>query len=252
VYADWLQEHGDEEQATFIRDSVKLEWLHIHEDEKRQWILGQLEALAEQKGQCWLEALGVMHAEPAFDRGLPEALTYPDAASFRQDAPALFACVPVAAVTINDMNATATTDPDGDSLYQLAAMPELQRLSVLHLGNSAWPVPSWSWREFITSPNLSNLRVLSVQFVGLNDEDMSCFEQCEHLTQLEELGLGGNHLSASGALTVVQSGCLPNLRRLGLGGNLIGEDRRRGSAWMELRDALFDRFGTLAALEAYL
>lgn len=250
VYADWLQENGDEEQAQYIRDSIKMEWLHIQQDEDRQQISNRLEGVAEQNGKCWLEAIGVMHAEPIFDRGLPDAVIYSDVSSFRQDAIALFARVPVVDVTINGLIDIA--DQDSDSLYPLATMPELKRLNSLHLTNSSWPVTLRGWEQFITSPNLSNLRVLSVQFAGLTDEYMLWFEVSQNLTYLEELGLGGNQLSASGARAVVQSRFLPNLRRLGLGGNLIGEDRRRGSSWLELRDALLDRFGTLAALDTYV
>src|SRR5262245_61532274 len=82
IYADWLQENGDEEQAKFIRDSIKLEWLHIQEDDKRQRISTRLEGLAEQHGKRWLEAIGVMHAEPVFERGFPDIVTYPDVSSF--------------------------------------------------------------------------------------------------------------------------------------------------------------------------
>jgi hypothetical protein len=69
------------------------------------------------------------------------------------------------------------------------------------------------------------------------------------LSHLAELGLSGNRLTAVGALTVVRSPRLPNLRRLGLTYNDIVEDRRRGSLWMQLRDELINRFDSTAALE---
>jgi uncharacterized protein (TIGR02996 family) len=244
VYADWLQEHDDEEQAQFIRDSIGLEWLDDYEDEKRQEIGQRLDGIAARNGAGWLEAVGVTGTDPAYDRGMVEAVHYASAELFIADAPTLFARVPVREVTIGSLS----DDLERDWLSVLADMPDLARLRGLWLSNHWYPVPSDGWERFITSPHLANLRVLAVQDAALSDDDVRAFDRTEHLVNLEELGLAGNRLTAVGGLTVVRSRRLPNLRHLDLAHNDIVEDRRRGSAFLELRDALFDRFNRMTAL----
>ena len=243
VYADWLQEHDDEEQARFIRDSIGLEWLEDHEDEKRQKLAQRLDATVEQNGVRWLEELGVAGADPVYDRGMVAGLVYDGAYQFVEGAPTLFARVPVRSVTISDL-----TPDDREWLSVLADMPDLLRLRGLWLQNHWYPVSSDGWERFITSPHLANLQVLAVQEAALNDEDMLVFDRTEHLVNLEELGLAGNRLTAVGALAVVRSPRLPNLTRLGLAYNDIAEDRRRGSAYLALIDALYKRFDGTKAL----
>jgi uncharacterized protein (TIGR02996 family) len=242
VYADWLQEHDDEEQAKFIRDSIGLEWLADHEDEKRQRIAQRLNGVAERNGARWLEEIG---ADPVYDRGMVEAVHYAGVGSFVADAPTLFSRAPVREATIGSLT---TNELDPDWLGALAEMPDLARLRGLWLDNQWRPVASDGWERFVTSPHLANLQSLAVQFAGLDDDNICALERAEHLTNLEELGLAGNWLTAAGALSVVRCPRLPNLIRLSLAHNNIAEDRRRGSLWMQLRDALFERFNSTAAL----
>jgi uncharacterized protein (TIGR02996 family) len=244
VYADWLQEHGDEEQATFIRDSVRLEWLEDYEDDRRQKIAERLDDAVILNGAKWLGELGVTGSDLTYDRGMVEGLAYDGIHQFMEDAPTLFARVPVRAVTIGDL-----VLGDRDWLVVLADMPDLLRLRELRLQNRWMPVPADGFERFVTSRHLENLEVLAIQEAALNDEDMLAFTRTTSLTHLTELGLSGNRLTVAGSLTVVRSPCLPNLRRLGLTYNDIVEDRRRGSLWMQLRDALIDRFDSTAALD---
>ena len=250
VYADWLQEHDDEEQAQFIRDSIALEWLDDYEDEKRQRITKRLDGVAARNGMRWLEAVGVTGADPVYDRGMVEAVHYVGDESFAAGAPTLFARVPVREVTLGGL--TSPYEPGSDGLDVLAEMPDLARLRGLWLLNHWYPVSSDGWERFITSPHLANLQVLAVQEAALNDDDMLAFDRTEYLVNLEELGLAGNRITAAGALTVVRSPRLPNLNRLGLAYNDIAEDRRHGSAYLALIDALHARFDGTQALSISL
>jgi uncharacterized protein (TIGR02996 family) len=243
VYADWLQEHDDEEQAQFIRAGVGIEWLTTFEDEKRQRVTRRLDDTAVRHGVRWLEALGVRPADLVYERGMVEGVVYDSYEAFRADAPLLFARVPVRDVTIDRL--------DGyDPLRELGATPELERLLGLHLANDGWAVTTRAWTAFVTSPHLARLQVLSVRDAGLIDDDARVLARCEQFGDLEELGLSGNRLTTAGALAVAQSPQFPKLRRLGLASNPIHEDRKRGSPYLELRDALIDRFDSAAALTA--
>jgi len=247
VYADWLQENGDEKQAQFIRDCVSMDWLTDYEDDKRERIAKRINHTADHHGSRWLEEIGVVGADPAYDRGMVDGVVYSRFHTFLADAPALFAREPVRELAIQGLGAYEETDSP-DALVQLAAMPELGRLRTLHLSNRGWPVPSEGWEQFITSPHLVQLQILSVQAAGLTDENMLMFNQCSHLANLEVLDLGGNNLTATGALTVLRSAHLQNLTRFRLAGNTIVEDRRRGSAFLALRAALIERFDHASGL----
>ncbi len=196
------------------------------------------------------KAIGVIHAEPIFDRGLPDAVIYPDVTSFRQDAPALFARVPVVDVTINGL--IDADDPDGDSLYPLSEMRELKRLSAPPphefelAGHVAGVAGVHQFAELVEPP-----RALGpVRGAGRRKRDVD-----RSLPASDRVGgirpRGKPPLRERGSTTVVQSGSLPSLRRLGLGGNNWRRPAR-GSAWLALRDALFDRFGTFNALDTYV
>jgi uncharacterized protein (TIGR02996 family) len=251
VYADWLQEHGDEEQAAFIRDWISLDWLEDYEDEKRQKIATRLDRAATRNGVRWLEAIGIRWADPVYERGMADEVLYHGFDAFLAEAPVLFARVPVQELILQGVGGSESEAGCRDALFQLAAMPELGRLRTLRLTNGGWPVSSEGWEQFITSPYFAQLQVLSVQGAGLSDEDMLAFNRCGQLGNLEVLDLGGNNLTATGALSVVRSPHLKGLTRLILAGNAIVEDRRRGSPFLALRDALIERFDTASALHTW-
>lgn len=245
VYADWLQEHGDDEQAQFIRDSIQIEWLEDYEDDKREQMGKRLVSTEMQNGDAWLAALGLVELEPVYDRGLVVGAVYNDLESFWAESSLLFARAPVRELTIH-MHATTSRESNG-SFYEIWAMPEFLALRELRLTNS-YARAFVSWEQFITSPCLMNLEALSLTEVGLSDEDTHAFNRCEHLGRLKELELSSNWLSVEGALTVVRSPNLSNLRRLGLAYNNIVEDRKRGSAYLALLAALHERFDGIDAL----
>src|SRR6187549_75632 len=94
VYADWLQEHGDEEQAQFIRDSIKhagtkpytKKW---QRESERLWRLGC------DRGEAWLAPLGIAEARPRFERGIAKSVFYEEPADFFRQRDALFRFLPL-------------------------------------------------------------------------------------------------------------------------------------------------------------
>jgi uncharacterized protein (TIGR02996 family) len=237
VYADWLQENGDEEQATFIRDSVKLEWVKENDHDTRERIEQRIDDVFTRNASRWLGKLGITGINVTYERGMIRGLEYDFLDQFLANAPTLFARVPVRAVTINAVDVREHRD----GFAVLADMPELLRLRELHLDNRGLPASSEGWERFITSPHLANLRELTAQNAALTDEDMLAFDRCK-CRRLRELSLVGNRLTAVGALTVVRSPHLPNLTRLKSWGNEIVEDRSPGSVYLALQAALSERF----------
>jgi uncharacterized protein (TIGR02996 family) len=244
VYADWLQEHGDEEHAQFIRDWIALEWLEGYEDEKRQRIAKRLNSIEARNGARWLAAIGVEGAEPVYDRGMVEGAVYTDFDVFLAEAPLLFSRVPVRELTVHGIGGVDLPDP----LSRLAETRELAQLRSLRLVNGGCEVWPDGWVRFITSPHLAHLEALSVRGAALTDDEMRPFERCEHLANLEELDLSWNRITAIGSLIVVRSPHLANLKRIDLTENDIVTDPRSLTGYSVLREALINRFGTTSAL----
>jgi uncharacterized protein (TIGR02996 family) len=249
VYADWLQENGDEEQARFIRESIACARLADHEDDARERIAKRLDDVAARNGPRWLAEVGVVGGEPEYDRGMAEGVIYASFDAFRADAPLLFARVPVRDLTLRSMG---WCEDQEDTLPALAAMPEIARLRALRLSNDFFEVSPDNWERFVASPHLARVRELAVSDALLEDSDATAFAAAGPFPLLERLDLSGNRITAAGALALVRSGNLPRLERLGLAGNDIKVDRRRGSLYLALRAALVARFGDLSALDVRL
>jgi uncharacterized protein (TIGR02996 family) len=250
VYADWLQENGEERQAVFIRESIDLARSDAHTDAARETLARRLEITAEANGRVWLAALGVTRCELQFDRGFAEWVGYLTPDAFFAERSVLFSRVPVRDLSVYG---EPGEELDDRSINELAAAPELARLDTLRLSNCGESlITVESWERLIRSPHLTGLRSLSVTWAGLTDEYARALAGCPNLSGLEELGLGGNLLTAEGALAVVRSPYLARVARLGLAHNSIVEDRSRGSPYRALLTALVDRFDGVNALQADL
>src|SRR5262249_48998724 len=126
IYADWLEEHGDAEQAEFIRLQLQLDRPAEtepggHDQQgRREDLLHQQRAtwragLPETPGICW----------QAFRRGFPEAVEVEGVEPFLRHARRLFAAAPVRHVAIYDL--------DEDAVAELSRSRHLARLATLDL-----------------------------------------------------------------------------------------------------------------------
>lgn len=248
VYADWLQEHGDEEQAQFIRDWIKFA-NDLDEDQELAW---QLKSVAERKAYDWLTAIGVTGFPlipsggwgHSYDCGMPDRLCYERVDQFIENAPTLFTRVPVRTVWIEDISPS-----DGEWLSVMADLPGLLQLRELDLESRRTFGRPEGFARLITSRYMANLEVLRVSNAALTDDDVQAFNEAKHLGNLESLALSHNQLTAVGALAIVRSRWLPRLQRLALGQNPIAEDWSTGSVYRDLVSVLQSRFGDTNALQ---
>jgi uncharacterized protein (TIGR02996 family) len=249
VYADWLQEHGDEEQAQFIRESIAQPYAPGDDFEDMGW---RLKEIAERKASDWLTAIGVTGFPYIPDRGwqhgyycgMPDELCYERIDQFVENAATLFARVPVRSIQIEDISPS-----EGEWLSVTADLPGLLRLRELDLGS--WPARGRpeGFPRLITSPHVANLEVLRVCSAALTDDDVQAFNEAEHLGNLEALSLSDNQITAIGALAIVRSPRMPRLQRLALGNNPIAGDWSIGSAYRDLVSEVQRRFGDTHALQ---
>src|SRR5262245_55658876 len=98
VYADWLQEHGNEEQAQYIRDAIQLARMGPKGRGRKR--LEKRVAEAEERGEEWAQAVGVTEGQPTYRRGFPAYVYYPYTPEFFREADALFRFVPLRSLAI--------------------------------------------------------------------------------------------------------------------------------------------------------
>jgi len=245
VYADWLQEHGDERQAQYIRDAIALDRLSPYEDVKREQLGQRLDKIADARGANWLRALGVIDSLPHFDRGMLFDVNFDSANAFLACAQVLLTRTPIQHLGIEG---DGFSDDDLDWLSRMAELPNLHNLRSLTLSNCADPFSAEAWAWLVSAPQLSELESLSVKWAALTDTDALVLVERASMRRLRELDLSENYLTVAGALAVVRSRHFAGLERISLNGNAIEVDRTRGSDYLALRDELFERFGNAGAI----
>jgi uncharacterized protein (TIGR02996 family) len=241
IFADWLEERGQQEHAAFLRQSLALAGLpEGHPD--RPPLAAQVKALEKQRVRTWREAFGSPAPVPTFVRGMVEEVYYSGPHEFFATGEALVRAEPVRRVTIHAYKGSAFND---EQLHRLAGMPELLRLNALilwdhHHGSAE------GWSALLASPFLVNLTTLSLANCGLADDVVAVLTGSPTLAGLRVLDLTMNALGPEGARALIRSPYLPNIQRLYLGENLFGEDPEEEAVMEELEA----RFGAGLQWEA--
>jgi len=239
VYADWLQEHGDEEQAQFIRDSIKLS-LMPQDREGWEELCVRLLGLEGVRGEAWVKGVGLKVAplsweRAGFERGLLTEAVYRQWSDFIAERQILFARFPVRRLTF----------PEGYGT-ELAVMPELAGLRSLNVNGGGWYGGRYAsldqWKALINSPHLSGLNEFSATAIGLEDEHLFALAACSNLSNLTTLDLSGNRMTtSSGQLAILRSPHLTGITNL----SLMNGDEPENRA---LIDLVVARFGSEAPL----
>jgi uncharacterized protein (TIGR02996 family) len=240
IFADWLDEHGDEESAAFIRKGVQ----------SRSWIPDR-EVPAKVR-QRWLEPLAGIEAEWTFHRGfIEEAILSADVflASVGPVSVAdfLFSTLPLRRLYLSkahgrmhelaaikqlgrlpELVLSGSGDVDDEDVRILSQQADLSRLRTLGLpGNAITPA---GIRHLAASTRLSRLQHLYLEENMVGDEGAQALAGGTHLVELHTLGLGADihsdynsRIHARGARALAASPCLKQLRTLDLSYHPIGD-----------------------------
>lgn len=218
VFADWLQENGDEDRAEFIR--LQIRSAAVPEEEHTLAELGREEDLLSAHRDEWVDSVKAFESYRGdfykFRRGFVECIAA-NGEALAEDGERLFALAPVRELYLND------TEEYG----ALAKCKWLLRLRALDLKGSGLshhfdPAP------LIGSPYLANLTAL-----GLGGEDdnghldihgIRALVASPHLGRLESLDLSGNWLNAEAFAHFLTAANLPALRTLNLRSVGIGDE----------------------------
>jgi uncharacterized protein (TIGR02996 family) len=250
VYADWLQEHGDEEQAAHIRDSIRV--VHMKKGKARDEKEREILKIAEKRGDKWLAGIGITGTREFYhsdNRWLPDAVVYRNIRTFFDDAPALFARLPIRDLALYWHGGRGL---DAEALRELAAMPELARLHALRLANYGHQLDLRGWKTLLNSPHLRGLRHLEC-CQALVDDHAFVLASCDNLKGLIALNLSENGIGTTGALAIVNSPHLANVKKLSFAVNEeIYEDEDYPTPYRALVRTLTARFGSADCLEEYI
>jgi uncharacterized protein (TIGR02996 family) len=179
VYADWLEDNGDPEQAEFVRLQLRLAALDEF-DPGRPALAGREHELLIEHGMGWARVLVDRGAlDWKFRRGTLSWATL-TLADFLKHGEAIFDRTSVRRIRL--------TEAKG-GLAALAASPLLARVRRLDLGSN-----------------------------GLEHADLSALARSPHLGGLEELRLAETPFSAAGLADLLAGGALARLEKLDLGG----------------------------------
>lgn len=186
VFADWLQENGNERYATFIRKQIELARVP-------EWDPLWLRAWRDDRGTIngyeyddFRPALGVGLAWEWFRRGFGWRVKSESAGPFLERAERLFAQAPVGAVTFNNLMEN-TTGPL--PISAIGGSPWLARLSQITFD---WVrFVSSTARAFAASPHLGRLKRLTFSSGALESGALAALLVPALLNRLDALELLG-------------------------------------------------------------
>jgi uncharacterized protein (TIGR02996 family) len=166
VFADWLQEHGDEERAEFIRLQIEAARLAA-DDKRRSSLVARATELEEKHGAVWLSELpkvgridwlrapGGWLGGEAFDRGFAARVRVDNAGAVVKHAKVLFAATPVRRLLIWNIKRAD----------KLALLPHLRHLHTIR----ARIVSKQAADDLLKCPYLDAVPDIRLSFTALTE-----------------------------------------------------------------------------------
>jgi uncharacterized protein (TIGR02996 family) len=257
IFADWLEEQGDQDRAEFVR--IQVERAALHEDDPRvQDLLDREQDLLAKHREVWLGGLDEIADDVVFQRGLPEKVQI-KARDFEKHGERLFDGTAVREVyltTLARRGASLAKCPwleqvqglelqgSGKELMAVLASPRLSNLRHLRIGcqvsgkdvaelakapcSQALRDPFLMflepehWAAFLTWPSHSKWKSLETEESWISDTGAIALAKLD-LPQLRRLKLTNTDIEAAGAVALAAAPWLSALRELELSHNYLGD-----------------------------
>jgi uncharacterized protein (TIGR02996 family) len=238
VYADWLEEHGQPDRATFIRVQCALAHLPDDAPQRKGLEAREGELLGAHRAE-WerplRRLLPGMVANIHFRRGFVEK-AFVESRAFRVHAEELFRLAPLRHLGLYMTGSRVAPFPNlafvNRLVGQLAGLPQLGGLATLDLGLMS--VGDEGTTALSSSPHLGGLTALRLGDNSVGDWGVGALATSAGLPHLAILDLSGNRVTDAGALALAGSAHFGRLKSLDLRVNPIGPQGR---------EALRARFG---------
>ncbi len=210
VYADWLEENGQDDRAEFIRVQIERARLPAWDAKQVRLRLREAELLKKQ-GEAWLAELPTIPGAKweGFRRGIIAEVSFTSFEAMRASVHLCREAAPIEAVTVRwprQREAGGPTPP----------IAELRELSLTGRPDSEDEV---GW--LADSPQLSTLRCLTAH--GLWAEGLERLVESPHLVRLAVLRLPSNNLGNEGILALIGAAAMNALQELDISGRGVSE-----------------------------
>jgi uncharacterized protein (TIGR02996 family) len=260
VYADWLEERGQQKRAEFIQ--VQIELSRLTQDHERYADLrAREEALLIECEEEWIAPLLQWADRPgwAFRRGFLDGIAL-EAEAFLLGAEALLGTNPIRRVRLYGvaehvgdlatcplLTRLTALDLRGNGLdlaavRELASSPFVANLAVLDLGNDNPECPNWLGDEgvgaLISSAAFRGLEELDLFACGVGDEGAKLLAAPPHLPRLSVIRLASNEVGDEGFRAFLSPAALGRIRSLRLYGNRITDGSLAALAGLSARGRL--------------
>ena len=203
VYADWLEDAGDDIQANYIRESVRLATLPL-DDPMRPGLQERLTAVIREHSDGWAEELRL----PAgitrrYRRGFVHTVVFGRLADFLDSAPAWREWAPIEGLVLE-----CGTGPAGDASDEWWEQNEGDFTRFTESADLGWvrsltvrglAAAVEEWYEVMRNPTLAGPRELNVPGCGWTDDELDLLAGVPHVAALEVLDLGDVHGDAVSA-----------------------------------------------------
>jgi uncharacterized protein (TIGR02996 family) len=213
IFADWLEDHGEDDRAEFIRAQIERSRITTRHD---RWptLIRREDALLAMHEPDWRSHLPVLDGVTweDFSRGFVESAWVASVDVLLRHAERIFSTTPVTRLQIGSITAGCA--------MQLAKNAALSRLRELHIGSNP-NLTAHGVRYLVSSPYIANLRALLLHNNELSTTAIAELSCSPHLLRLQELYLSGNDLPDV-ALQMLADARLPCLRDLDLRDNNLG------------------------------
>ncbi len=208
IYADWLEDHGQEARAEFIRTQCELAKLP-RRDPRRLGLEGIEFALLALHEAEWVRELAALARGWGFRRGFVHRVRV-DTTDFLAHDEELFRLAPVRRVKFEGA---------AGLVPRLADCPALARLAVIDLGDNE--LKDADARALAASLHLRRLRRLRLAHNDIGDGGLEALAASPNMPRLAWLDLATNRVGRAGADALLRTTLLQKLKRLHLGGNRI-------------------------------
>ncbi len=226
IFADWLEENGDQERAEFIRARIACARAegpdrsqHFRRSREllnrncKRWVAPLARLVGHEPYEPWITSPGEADIR-FFPRGFLDEITM-DARRFLDNAEELFAIAPLQVLALRG---------GGGLGEELAACPWLKWIcKVSFIDYFRSPLEATDAVCLAASPHLGRLRVLNLARNNIGDAGVAALARSPSLCSLKELCLTENGLSAQGVEALATAPTI-SLQELWLPNNSLGDE----------------------------
>lgn len=235
IYADWLDDHGNEQQASFIRMQVERGKLQDRLDcepwlkNGAEWRATQVNPISHYRpldnlphADCtpaWVE----LDHKRGFAENLTITLTPGDASNIDQLCKYITDCLCSDASTVTSMTINGQDGCDSDDLRRILEIPGIDKLTKLSVNAAAFGRDE-AVSVIGSAARLSNLKHLDLSYSNLSARAVEYLTESSCLGALEVLNLSNNGIGRQGCQALASPNSrLAKLVRVNVDNNRIGD-----------------------------